>query len=263
MDGMNRWPSLFVSHGAPTLILEDTPTRRFLAGLGQAFPRPRAVVVVSAHFMTERPTLGAAKRPPTVHDFYGFPDELYEMAYPAKGDPDLARAIQARLGQAGIEADLDPIAGLDHGAWVPLKLMYPEADLPVVPLSVCPDGADADHVALGHALAPLRDEGVLILASGGLTHNLREYMTRAPDAPVPGWTRAFADAIESAVRADRRAELAEWRQSIPEAAHNHPSPEHFLPFLVALGAATLGLAGRAVHRDYQWGVLAHDAYWFD
>lgn len=259
---MSPVPALFVSHGAPTMAIEGTPTRRFLAGLGGQIARPKAAVVISSHWSANAPTIGSAPEPATLHDFHGFPEELYEIDYPAKGDPDLALRIQALLKDKGIEAALESKRGLDHAIWTPLRLMYPQADIPVVPLAVLPRQSGAFHFQLGEVLRPLRSEGVLILASGGITHNLREYMVRGPDAPVEPWARAFTDwVLEKSISRDDDA-LMNWEQA-PQALRNHPSPEHFLPFLTALGAATPERPARRLHQAYGWGVLALDAYLFE
>ncbi|HEY5719045.1 MAG TPA: class III extradiol ring-cleavage dioxygenase, partial [Gammaproteobacteria bacterium] len=232
---MPRMPALFVSHGAPTLLHDACPARDFLAGLGAELPRPRAVVCVSAHWTTRAPAVGAVARPVTVHDFYGFHPELYEVDYPAPGDPELAARVAERL--AGLEpgASLDPERGLDHGAWVPLRLIYPEADLPVVQLSVQPDLDPAWHLELGRRLRPLRDDGVLLLASGGATHNLRDYGRHPLDAAPPAYAAAFADWLAAGVAAGDLDALVEVWARAPEARRNHPTPEHLLPFHVALG----------------------------
>lgn len=154
------------------LAIETSAAGRFLDGLGDALPRPRAIVVASAHFTADRPMLGGHPQPPTVHDFGGFPEPLYRLQYPAPGLAGLADDVAARLGDAGFDAAVRPGHGLDHGVWVPLRRMYPEADIPVVPLSVMPHGSAAQHHAMGRALAGLRDEGVLVIGSGGFIHNL-------------------------------------------------------------------------------------------
>ncbi|WP_260580904.1 dioxygenase [Sphingopyxis sp. PET50] len=189
---MRRLPSLFVSHGSPMMALEPSPARDFLAGLGTRFPRPRAILVVSAHhdaaYQGGRATVTASPAPPTIHDFGGFPDELFAMRYPAPGDPGLAERIVGLLGAHGLAVTADPERGLDHGAWVPLSLIYPDADLPVVQLSIASNASPEWHHSLGQALAPLCNEGVLIIGSGSITHNLRAlFSSRLPiDAPAPG-----------------------------------------------------------------------------
>ena len=255
-------PSLFVSHGAPTLPFEDaSPARAFLAGLGGQIPKPRAILAVSAHWETARPTLSGAERPATVHDFYGFPRELYALRYPAPGAPALAERAAGLLREAGLPAGLDPGQGLDHGAWVPLLLAFPEADIPVAQLSVQPAGGAAAHLALGRALAPLRDEGVLILGSGGAVHNLGRIRYGGGPLPVsaPAWAQAFEDWLVGAVEAGDAAALAAWLDEAPEARIAQPSDEHFLPLLVALGAGG-GAPGRVLHRGFEHGSLSMAAF---
>ena len=162
-------PSVFVSHGPPTMVVDDVAVRGFLGELGRGLGRPAAVLCVSAHWDTAAPCIGSAARPETIHDFYGFPAELYDLRYPAPGAPELAARTLTLLAEAGIEARLDPGRGLDHGAWEPLMLMYPEADVPVAQLSIQSTAGAAAHLALGRALAPLRRDGVLVLGSGQKT----------------------------------------------------------------------------------------------
>ncbi len=249
-------PSVFVSHGAPTLPLEEIPARGFLEGLGRDLGRPEAVLCISAHWETAAPALSLAASPETVHDFFGFPEALYRLRYPAPGAPGLARRAADLLGAAGQEASLDEEHGLDHGAWVPLMLMYGSADVPVTQLSV-QTGGPATHLALGRALAPLREEGILILGSGGAVHNLREW--RAGEATVPAWAQAFDDWLAESVEANALDDLVAYRERHPEGARAHPSEEHFLPLFVAAGA---GGAGRVLHRSFAAGGLSMAAYAF-
>jgi len=184
---MERMPTLFLSHGSPMLAIEDSPTGRFLDGLGDSLPRPRAIVVASAHYLAGAPRIGANPSPATHHDFGGFPAPLYAIQYPATGDPALAAAIAKLLGNTGIPATIDPQQRLDHGVWVPLRRMYPQADIPVVPLSIQPDTDAQAHYRLGQALAPLRDQGVLIIGSGGYSHNLGALHWNDAGAAMPDW----------------------------------------------------------------------------
>lgn len=265
-------PTVFVSHGAPTLILDPVPTRDFLRALGQTLPRPKAILCVSAHWDTTAPRLSSGPRPQTMHDFYGFPDELYDLTYPAPGDPELAERAVALLNDAQIPAALDKSRGLDHGAWVPLSLMHPLADIPVVQLSIQSHLPPEHHLELGQALAPLRQEGVLILASGNATHNLREAFSHGlQEAPVP-YAKAFADwltaRIETGGTGDTAALLGYLAKG-PFGPRNHPTPDHYLPLIVTLGAA-LGAAlgangtgnakGLRLHDGYTFGVLSMAAY---
>lgn len=252
-------PGLFLSHGAPTLPLDRAhPTHVFLRSLGAALPHPRAILMVSAHWDTQVPALTAVSRPATIHDFYGFPEELYALRYPAAGSIELVRETAALLQSSGIAAAEDPERGLDHGAWVPLMLMYPQADIPVVQLSLQTAAGAAHHWKLGEALAPLRASGVLLIGSGGATHNLREFfrpVAGQDESYVPKFTAWLEDAL---TRGDRDS-LVDYRRRAPEARRAHPTEEHFFPLLVAAGAG--GRAER-IHAAMTGASLAMDAYKF-
>jgi len=259
-------PAVFVSHGAPTLAIEaHEPTHAFLQQLGKALPMtPRAIVCISAHWESRQPTLSAGATPETIHDFYGFPEALYRIRYGAPGDPALASRIRDLLGADGLVAALDDHRGFDHGAWVPLSLAYPRADVPVLQLSVQSALDAAHHVALGRALAPLRDEGILILGSGGATHDLRRAsLGGRADPPVPADVRAFEAWLVEGIEAGATADLVAWEQRAPYARENHPTHEHFLPLFVPLGAAPEGTRGRVLHRTFAYGALSMAAFAWD
>jgi|SRR5580698_5793053 4,5-DOPA dioxygenase extradiol len=253
-------PVLFVSHGAPTLPLDEAhPTHAFLKTLGPGLPKPSAILMVSAHWDTTVPTVTGTVRHDTIHDFQGFPEPLYALRYPAPGAPALARETAGLLQAAGLEARIDPSRGLDHGAWVPLMLMYPEAKVPVVQLSLQTRLGPAHHLKLGAALAPLRERGVLIIGSGGATHNLREFFR-----PVPGqdesYVKAFSDWLRGVLKKNDRESLVDYRARAPEAARAHPTEEHFLPLLVAAGASDT--PGERIHTALSGASLSMDAYRF-
>lgn len=250
-------PSIFVSHGAPTLYLEPQPTRDFLMELGKTVPRPRGVVCVSAHWTTATPMVTMAATPDTIHDFYGFPKALFDVRYPAPGDPALAERVIALLGRAGIPATGDPARGLDHGTWVPLGLMYPKADIPIVQLSVQPGKNATHHLAMGAALASLRREGILVLASGSATHNLRDVRWEEPTSPPPDYVVAFDVWLKDSVLNARTAAIVDYTTQAPFAFENHPTPEHFLPLLVPLG---MGGKARLLHDAFTLGVLSMAAF---
>lgn len=257
----DRFPAIFVSHGAPTLAIESgDPTYRFLAGLGSKLGKPKSVLVISAHWEEAVPTVSAAASPETIHDFHGFPESLYEISYPAPGAAELAARVSELLASAGIPARTDSDRGLDHGAWVPLSLMYASADVPVTQLSVQTVLGGDHHLAMGKALRPLRDEGVLILGSGGLTHNLGELDFSGAKSTMPAWAAEFQDWIVKAIDENRKNDVAHYRSLAPHASRNHPSEEHFLPLLVAFGA---GDSGIRIHTDVCFGTLTMDAYRFD
>lgn len=260
---MTRQPSIFVSHGSPTLPLERGPAVDFLRGLGGALGRPEAILMVSAHWDTGRPAVSAAKKPETIHDFYGFPPPLYQLRYPAPGAPELASRVSDLLEAKGLRTDIDPERGLDHGAWTSLYLMYPEADIPVTQLSIQSRLGPAHHVRLGEALRSLRDEGVLIFASGGATHNLGELRyQRGNPVPQP-WVVEFNDWLADAVLSGRRDDLVGYRQKAPHAVRNHPTDEHLIPIFVALGAGSPNGAAQRLHTSISSGVISMDAYRFD
>ncbi|GAQ83165.1 4,5-DOPA dioxygenase extradiol [Klebsormidium nitens] len=255
---------LFLSHGSPTLPISDTPTRTFLEGLGrQISPVPKAILAVSAHWTTSEPSVTLTNAPETIHDFYGFPAVLYEQRYPVPGAPELARRTASLLRAAGLPVREDKKRGLDHGAWVPLKLMYPEAQIPVVQLSVMPDKDAAFHFRLGQALAPLKEEGVLVMGSGGVVHNLGEVFGRTPAAKGDGnWARDFADWLDLALMEKRFSDVCSYLEKAPHARRAHPSPEHFLPLHVALGAAGEDAEARQLHDSWEFKVLGLTSYEF-
>ena len=244
------------------MALEDSPTAHFLDQLGNRLPRPRAVVVASAHFMAHSPTVTSNLLPETIHDFGGFPKPLYDIQYPVHGAPKLAKEIAARLATAGFDGRVDERTGIDHGTWVPLRRMYPQADVPVVALSVNPAQTATWHYELGRALAPLREEGVLVIGSGGYSHNLRELDWRHANASAYPWVQAFTDALSGKLLAGDIEGALDWR-SLPEARRNHPTTEHLYPLYVALGAGGADARTTRLHHAVQMGGMAMDAFAFD
>lgn len=256
-------PAVFVSHGAPSLPLEPGPTAGFLRDLGRSLGKPRGVVCISAHWERAQPQVTAAPHLETIHDFGGFPEELYAIRYPAPGDPALAGRVVATLEAAGVRCGQDAARGLDHGAWVPLMLIYPEADVPVVQLSVQTRLGPAHHLALGQALRPLRDDGILILGSGGATHNLGAFGEYDVGAPPAGYAAEFDAWLNESIESGREADLLDYRARAPHATRNHPTAEHFLPLFIPLGAATPGRAGRRIHAAFTYGVISMAAFAWD
>ncbi|MBU6271322.1 MAG: dioxygenase [Betaproteobacteria bacterium] len=260
---MPRLPSLFVSHGAPTFALEPGLAGPALTALGRQLPRPEAVLVVSPHWMTPAPRVATSAQPQTIHDFGGFDPALRRIHYPARGHCALAGRTIDRLTQAGWPAQADSQRGLDHGAWVPLLHLYPDADIAVFQVSL-PSGLDEKTAwAFGQALAPLAEEGVMIVGSGSLTHNLHEF--RSVHGPAQPYVRAFADWVREAVEQGDRARLLRTLEDAPNARRAHPTTEHFWPLLVAAGAADTdaGLPpARVIEGGVAYGMLAMDAYAF-
>jgi 4,5-DOPA dioxygenase extradiol len=229
-------PVLFLGHGSPMNAIEDNPWSRAWRALGTRLPRPRAILCVSAHWETPGPWLTGAEAPSTIHDFGGFPQALFDVRWPAPGDPALARRVVDLLGDAG--ARIDPDRGLDHGAWGVLRPMYPEADVPVVQLGIDSRRPGAWHLALARRLAPLRDEGVMVVASGDIVHNLRLFDWRNP-VPLP-WALRFRDRVNALVRDGDLAALADWPALGEDARLSVPTPEHYLPLLYVLALARDG-----------------------
>ena len=259
----DRLPALFVSHGAPTLILEDVPARTFLKDLGRQYGNAGSVLCISAHWNLPGVRVTSVENPETIHDFYGFPQELYTIRYPAHGNPALAGKVARILVDQGIPCETDTVRGLDHGAWVPLKLMFPSADIPVVQLSIQRNLDPAFHVALGMALAGLRDEGVLILGSGGAVHPLGDPTASLGEgAPTEPWAVEFNDWLTDAVTRGDRDRLIGYRALAPHAQRAHPYPDHYMPLLAAMGAAGPGARGTVIHHSWDLGDLGMDAYAF-
>ncbi len=252
---------VFLSHGAPTLPLEDVAARRFLKGLAQSMRPPRAILIVSAHWETRIPTVNAVARNDTIHDFAGFPAELYQLEYAAPGDPELADRVVNLLGSAGLPITIDTERGLDHGAWVALMLAWSKADIPVVQLSVQSHLGPGHHLELGRALAPLPDEGVLIVGSGSFTHDLSSWRGKE-DIIEPSWVTDFADWFDKALAEGRTCDLLAYRHLAPHVPRNHPTEEHLLPLFVALGAAGENFTAERLHTSSTYGVLRMDAYAF-
>jgi 4,5-DOPA dioxygenase extradiol len=253
-------PSLFLSHGAPMLALTPSPARDFLAGLGATLPRPAAIVIASAHWESEGPAVNAVAENATIHDFYGFPPALYALRYPAPGSAAVAERVAGLLALAGLGCEVDHARGLDHGAWVPLMLMYPAHDIPVVELSVQGWQGPHHHLLVGEALAPLRAEGVLVIGSGAFTHDLRR-MRRGAEATDPD-VAAFAEWMWSTLAAGRVEDLLDYRRRAPFGAAQHPTEEHLLPLFVAMGAGGTDAPVRRLHASTEHGVLRMDAFAF-
>jgi 4,5-DOPA dioxygenase extradiol len=253
-------PSVFVSHGSPMHALQPGAAGEAWKALARRLPRPKAIVIASAHWETNLPMLTGAEKPETIHDFYNFPEPLYRLRYPAPGAPEVARRAQALLKESGFTAGIDGCRGLDHGAWSPLLYMYPAADIPVVQISVQPALGPAHHVKLGRALNPLTREDVLVIGSGHMTHNLRDW-SRGAGQPAP-YAREFQQWVKEKIEARDFEALVDYRSRSPHGARAHPTDEHFLPLFFALGAAAEKAKPERVYDAIDSGVLAMDAYLF-
>jgi 4,5-DOPA dioxygenase extradiol len=256
---MTKAPVLFISHGAPTFAIEPGLLGPRLQALGrQLLPAIKAVLVVSPHWQTRNVTVMTTAQPETVHDFGGFPARLYELRYPAAGQPELAREAARLLADAGFSVAFDDRRGLDHGAWVPLSHLLPHADVPVFQVSLPAALDTAQAVSLGRALAPLRKQGVMVVGSGSMTHNLYEF--RQSGTRSEAYAEAFAAWVRAAVLADAVVPLVHYRAEAPHAERAHPTEEHFLPLLVALGARDEGDAVQVIEGGITHGVLSMESY---
>jgi 4,5-DOPA dioxygenase extradiol len=256
---MTTAPSLFISHGSPMFALEPGVLGPNLRDVGESLRDVAAVLVVSPHWQTRGVRVGTSAAPATIHDFGGFPAPLYALQYPAPGAPELARAASELLAAAGFEVALDAQRGLDHGAWVPLRYLFPQADVPAFQVSLPHDIDAAGALRLGRALAPLRERGVLVVGSGSLTHNLYEFRQHIGD---PEYAQQFVDWVRDAVAARDLDALVDYRARAPHAQRAHPTEEHYLPLLVAAGASADGEDARLVAGGMTYGVLSMDSFGF-
>ncbi len=258
-----RMPVVFVSHGAPDALLKAPDTVAAWREMSRHIPQPKGIMVVSAHWEAQQPTASLATAPETIYDFSGFSPELYRMKYPTQGAPKLAERVISLLSDAGIKGDLNPNRGLDHGAWVPLTAMFPNADIPVTQLSLVRNGNASTHLEIGKALAPLRDEDILILTSGAITHNFGWLNWRADGSETPfPKAQVFGEWVADQIDLHSAASLLNYRRA-PNGAESHPTEEHFMPLFVALGAANADTPSRYRPR-FTYGALSMDAYlWQD
>ena len=253
-------PSLFISHGSPMLALEPGASGPALARLAAELPRPKAILVVSAHWESNQLLVNSNPQPDTWHDFGGFPPELYAVQYPAPGAPQLAREARDLLVAAGLPAELDAKRVFDHGVWVPLMLMYPDADIPIAQVSIPTRLGPAFQTRVGKALASLREQGVLLIGSGSITHNLGELNWRAGPEVITPWAGEFRDWMVERLAANDDEALHDYRRLAPSAVRNHPSDEHLLPLYFARGA---GGKFSIAHQGFTLGALGMDIYRFD
>ncbi|CAH9070225.1 unnamed protein product [Cuscuta europaea] len=256
--------TFFISHGSPTLSIDESlPARRFLESFREKiFPeKPTAILVISAHWETSVPTINSIRgRNETIHDFYGFPKQMYQLKYPAPGAPDLAKRTAELLLSSGFKkVEKDTRRGLDHGAWVPLMLMYPDADIPVCQLSVQPNMNGTHHYNMGKSLAPLKEEGVLIFGSGSATHNLRALRSEGP--PLP-WAKEFDDWLQVSLLNGRYEDVNHYDEKAPHTKLAHPWPEHFYPLHVAIGAAGGKPRAELIHQSWSNGSLSYSSFKF-
>lgn len=252
-----REPALFISHGSPTVALLEDPYTEALARSAAAFSRPASIIVMSAHWTTAGPIqITSSEHPETIHDFGGFPDALYEMKYPCAGAPALAKKIESMLREKRIEASTSAERGLDHGAWIPLRIMYPEADIPVVQVSLPFLELPRRIMQLGNILAPLRDEGVLLIGSGGAVHNLRRLRWDQKNAAPELWAVEFDRWVHEKLRGAKIEDLLSFDVLAPHAKEAHPTTEHFLPLFFTAGSSLSGDQVRSLYNGFHYGSLS-------
>ncbi|RJG44968.1 class III extradiol ring-cleavage dioxygenase [Mesorhizobium sp. DCY119] len=264
---MTTMPTLFISHGGPNIVISDTPARHYLETISDRIPAPKAIVIVSAHFETHGVTVVTDPRPEMIYDFGGFAPELYKMIYAAPGAPELAERVLTLLEQAGLDPARLGKRGYDHGTWTPLKLAFPQANIPIVQVSIDPNRDAAWHYAVGQALSPLREDGVLLIGSGHITHNLRAFFSvmrqgAAPDPSLAAKVNAFTEWFEERLAANDKASILDWKNKAPFPAENHPTDEHLMPIFFAYGAAGDKVRAERVHDSVDHGFFANDSYLF-
>lgn len=258
MPSTSPTPLFFISHGAPTFALEPGKLGPQLRTLGAQLEGVRAVLVVSPHWQTRGVSVSTTAAPETIYDFGGFPSALYDLQYPAAGAPQIAEQVATLLMDAGYATCLDTRRGLDHGAWVPLYHLLPKAQIPVFQVSMPYDLNTEQALQLGRTLAPLRARGVLIVASGSMTHNLREFR-QGTNQPA-SYVQEFSAWVRAAVLANALTPMAHYRNEAPHAARAHPTEEHFLPLLVALGAQVEGDAPQLIDGGIEHDMLSMDSF---
>ncbi|QWE17032.1 class III extradiol ring-cleavage dioxygenase [Polynucleobacter sp. AP-Nino-20-G2] len=251
-------PLMFISHGAPTFAIEPGILGEQLNHIGQNLSDVKAILVVSPHWQTADIEVMTNPQPETIHDFYGFPKPLYELSYPVKGATDVAKKAIDVLKQAGLIVQENPTRGLDHGTWVPLMHLLPNGDIPVFQVSM-PKGLDPQSAyELGKTLGPLRKKGVMIIASGSMTHNLHDFR-QGVGGDLP-YVSSFADWVKQAVQSERLDQLLAYREFAPGAMRAHPTDEHFLPLFVALGARLDDVNLKTIEGGIEYGILSMDSF---
>lgn len=254
-------PSYFFAHGAPSIVLEDNEYTQLLKNFKDHTPKPKAIVLFSAHWEEAVQTVSAAETYETIYDFGGFQDELYEMTYPAQSDRQLIEQIQSMFAKQGIQSVLNEKRGLDHGAWAVLKLIYPDADIPVIALSVNRNLSNAQQYQIGKALTEVREQDILIIGSGGTVHNLRGLKWQSDSADE--WAEKFDNWLQSKLESWDTEALFQYRELAPHAEEAVPTNEHFIPLLLAMGTGDANREAKLIHRSYQYGNLSLSCWQFN
>jgi 4,5-DOPA dioxygenase extradiol len=260
-------PTVFISHGGPNIVSDPSEARDYLTGLSALTGKPKAIVLMSAHFETDGPVVVTDPAPGMIYDFGGFAPELYQIVYPALGAPELAMKVAGLLQVAGLHPRIAPKRGYDHGAWTPMLLAFPKGEIPIVQVSIDPNRDAAYHHAVGAALSLLREEGVLLVGSGHITHNLRAVFGAmrggiAPDSEMAKRVDAFVEWFAAQFAAGDRQAILDWRNRAPFVADNHPTDEHLMPLFFAYGAAGANAKPERAHASRQFGFFAFDSWIF-
>lgn len=255
-------PVVFISHGAPSFALDPGSAGPALTRFGSTLPKPQAIVVLSPHWQSQGLYLSSSSTPETIHDFSGFPSALYQLQYPVAGAPDIAAQLQQHLLQQGFSAGLNPNRGLDHGAWVPLRYLFPQANVPVIQLSLPVRWSSRQLYQLGQALADFAPEQILFVGSGSLTHNLYEFRAYA-DEPAAAYAAEFSDWIANRLSQNQALQVVDALELAPHAKRAHPTDEHFLPLSFVLGIAGQYSTVQPLVREIRHSVLSMDAYAFE
>ncbi|WP_221568895.1 dioxygenase [Alkalihalobacillus sp. TS-13] len=257
-------PSLFIAHGAPLLAIENNAYTQFLQEVGATMSKPKAIVLFSAHWESSIQKVSKVDKFETIYDFGGFPEALYRIKYPAKGSEDVTQEIIESLARRGVPFEVEEERGLDHGAWVVLKILYPDADIPVISMSVNPRLTPEQQYEIGKSLSQLREKDILIIASGGTVHNLRALKMTSDDGSVDQWALDFDEWIERHLKNWNLESLFNYTSLAP-AAHSAVPPygkEHFIPLFYAMGAADHEKSAKLLHRSYRYGNLSHSVWQF-
>lgn len=259
----NLLNTLFVPHGSPTFALNPGAAGLAMSEVVNRLAQPRAIIVISAHWDTAVPTVSTATHLETIYDFYGFPEALYALKYPAMGSPDAAQEVVKALKKKFEQVATDPTRGLDHGAWSPLRQMFPKAEVPIIPVSIQSHAGTANAMAMGEALEELTHQGFLVIGSGNITHNLGDFrLASMQGGHTPAYVEAFANWVETQMIGKHWQQLIDYRQLSPEGVRSHPSEDHFLPLFVAIGAAGKNATAEAFFRGISNNVIAMDGYAF-
>jgi 4,5-DOPA dioxygenase extradiol len=257
-------PSFFIAHGAPLLAIEDNEYTQFLNELGQSLPKPRAIVLFSAHWESSTQQVSDVDEFETIYDFGGFPEALYRIKYPAKGSKEISKEIEELFTKLDIPFDVDTKRGLDHGAWVVLRMLYPNADIPVISMSVNPNLTPEEQYKIGKSLAGLREKDVLIIGSGGTVHNLRALKMAGDTGEIDQWAIEFEDWLAQHVNNWDVESLFSYDSLAPNANLAVPpyGNEHFVPIFYAMGAADKEKTAKLIHRSFRYGNLSHSVWQF-